>query len=405
MVEFINGGVTAPKGFKASGIHCGIRKNKTKKDLALIVADTECDAAAVYTQNLVYGAPITVTRNNIADGKARAVICNSGIANTCNADGVEKAELMCSLAAEATGFKATDFVVASTGVIGQPINIEPIQNGMAQLVGELSYDGSVNAAEAIMTTDTVKKEFAVEFTLGGKTCRIGAISKGSGMIHPNMATMLCFITTDVSITSNMLKSALSEVVKDSFNMLSVDGDTSTNDTVAVLASGMAENVRIETENDDYKAFVSALAAICESLVKHMAKDGEGATKLVECQVSGAKTKDIAKVCAKAVICSSLVKAAMFGADANWGRILCALGYAGVNIDVNKVDVYFKSAGGEILVCKNGAGVEFSEEKAKEILVKDEVYIIVKLNDGEFAANAYGCDLTYDYVKINGDYRT
>ena len=276
---------------------------------------------------------------------------------------------------------------------------------MAQLVGELSYDGSVNAAEAIMTTDTVKKEFAVEFTLGGKTCRIGAISKGSGMIHPNMATMLCFITTDVSITSNMLKSALSEVVKDSFNMLSVDGDTSTNDTVAVLASGMAENARIETENDDYKTFVSALAAICESLVKLMAKDGEGATKLVECQVSGAKTKDIAKVCAKAVICSSLVKAAMFGADANWGRILCALGYAGVNIDVNKVDVYFKSAGGEILVCKNGAGVEFSEEKAKEILVKDEVYIIVKLNDGEFAAKAYGCDLTYDYVKINGDYRT
>ncbi|MBQ3088329.1 MAG: bifunctional glutamate N-acetyltransferase/amino-acid acetyltransferase ArgJ [Clostridia bacterium] len=405
MVEFINGGVTAPKGFKASGIHCGIRKNKSKKDLALIVSDVECDAAAVYTQNLVYGAPITVTRNNIADGKAKAVICNSGIANTCNADGVEKAELMCSLAAKATGLKATDFVVASTGVIGQPIDIKPIENGLPQLVSELSDDGSSDAAEAIMTTDAVKKEFAVEFMLGGKTCRIGAISKGSGMIHPNMATMLCFVTTDANISAEMLKSALLEVVADSFNMLSIDGDTSTNDTVAVLASGLAENVRIEAKNDDYKNFVLALAAISERLVKLMAKDGEGATKLVECQVNGAKTKEIAKVCAKSVICSSLVKAAMFGADANWGRILCALGYSGADIDVNKVDVYFKSAGGEILVCKNGAGVEFSEEKAKEILVKDEVYIIVKLGDGEFSANAYGCDLTYDYVKINGDYRT
>ena len=405
MVEFINGGVTAPKGFKASGIHCGIRKNKTKKDLALIVADVECDAAGVYTQNLVYGAPITVTRNNISDGKARAVICNSGIANTCNADGVEKAELMCSLAAKALNLKPTDFVVASTGVIGQPINIEPIKNGLPQLVAELSENGSSNAAEAIMTTDTVKKEFAVEFALGGKACKIGAISKGSGMIHPNMATMLCFITTDANIDSAMLKSALLDVVGDSFNMLSVDGDTSTNDTVAVLASGMAENARITEKNDDYACFVNALSAICEKLVKLMAKDGEGATKLVECQVSGAKTKDIAKACAKSVICSSLVKAAMFGADANWGRILCALGYAGVDINVNKVDVYFKSEGGEILVCKDGAGVEFSEELAKEILVKDEVYIIVKLNDGEFYANAYGCDLTYDYVKINGDYRT
>ena len=405
MVNFINGGVTAPKGFKASGIHCGIRKNKTKRDLALIVADTECDAAAVYTRNLVYGAPITVTRNNIADGKARAIICNSGIANTCNADGVEKAELMCSLAAEATGLNATDFVVASTGVIGQPINIEPIKNGLPELVKELSLEGSSNAAEAIMTTDTVKKEFAVEFTLGGKTCKIGAISKGSGMIHPNMATMLCFITTDANIESKMLKSALLDVVDDSFNMLSVDGDTSTNDTVAILASGKTENKRIEEKNDDYNTFVSALAAISEKIVKLMAKDGEGATKLVECQVSGGKTEEIAKACAKSVICSSLVKAAMFGADANWGRILCALGYSGVDIDVNKVDVYFKSRGGEILVCKDGAGVEFSEELAKEILVKDEVYIIVKLNDGEFSANAYGCDLTYDYVKINGDYRT
>ena len=405
MFDFISGGVTAPRGFTASGIHCGIRKNKSKKDLALIMANTECDAAAVYTKNLVYGAPITVTRNNISDGKARAIICNSGIANTCNADGIEKAELMCQIAAEATGLNPTDFVVCSTGVIGQPIDITPIKNGMPQLVKELSIDGSNNAAEAIMTTDTVKKEFALEFTLGNKTCKIGAISKGSGMIHPNMATMLGFITTDANISSKMLKAALLEVVADSFNMLSVDGDTSTNDTVAVLASGLCGNDRIEEKNSDYKTFVKALAAICEKLVKLMAKDGEGATKLVECFVSGAKAKDTAKVAAKAVICSSLVKAAMFGADANWGRILCAIGYAGVDIDVNKVDVYFKSSGGEILVCKNGAGVEFSEELAKEILVKDEVYIIVNLNDGEFSATAYGCDLTYDYVKINGDYRT
>lgn len=405
MFNFINGGVTAPSGFTASGIHCGIRKNKSKKDLALIMASTECDAAAVYTQNLVYGAPITVTRNNISDGKARAIICNSGIANTCNADGVEKAQLMCQIAAEATGLTPTDFVVCSTGVIGQPIDINPIKNGMNELVASLNKDGSTDAAEAIMTTDTVKKEFALEFTLGNKTCKIGAISKGSGMIHPNMATMLGFITTDANISSEMLKSALLEVVSDSFNMLSVDGDTSTNDTVAVLASGLCGNDRIEAINDDYKTFVKALAAICEKLVKLMAKDGEGATKLVECFVSGAKEKSTAKAAAKAVICSSLVKAAMFGADANWGRILCAIGYAGVDIDVNKVDVYFKSAGGEILVCKNGAGVEFSEELAKEILVKDEVYIIVNLNDGEFSATAYGCDLTYDYVKINGDYRT
>ncbi len=404
-LKFIDGGVTAPKGFKASGIHCGIRKNKTKKDLALILCEKECDAAAVYTQNLVYGAPITVTRNNIQDGKAYGVICNSGIANTCNADGVEKAEAMCGIVASATGLKPTDFVVASTGVIGQPIDIEPIENGMAQLVAELSENGSDNAAQAIMTTDTVKKEFAVEFDLGEKTCKIGAISKGSGMIHPNMATMLGFITTDADISSEMLKKALLEVVKDSFNMLSVDGDTSTNDTVAVLASGLCENNRIENENDDYFAFVYALNAICERLVKLMAKDGEGATKLVECQVSGAKSKEIAKVCAKSVICSSLVKAAMFGADANWGRILCALGYAGVDIDVNKVDVSFKSSGGEIAVCKDGAGIEFSEEIAKQVLVEDEVYIIVSLNDGDFSATAYGCDITYEYVKIYGDYRT
>lgn len=404
-IKFIENGVTAPKGFTANGIHCGIRKNKDKKDLALIYCETECDTAAVYTQNLVYGAPITVTRENIKDGKACAIICNSGIANTCNADGVEKAKAMCEITAKELGIKPTDIIVASTGVIGQPIDIEPIKNGMPEIVKGLNKNGSNDAAAAIMTTDTVKKEFACEFLLGGKKCTIGAISKGSGMIHPNMATMLGFITTDANISAEMLKKSLLEVIKDSFNMLSVDGDTSTNDTVAVLASGLCENTRIETENDDYKTFTYALSAICEKLVKLMAKDGEGATKLVECNVTGAKTKEIAKICAKAVICSSLVKAAMFGADANWGRILCALGYSSADIDVNKVDVSFKSKGGEIAVCKNGAGIEFSEELAKRVLTPDEVYIVVELNDGNEKAAAYGCDLTYDYVKINGDYRT
>lgn len=405
MVHFIDGGVTAPQGFTANGVHCGIRKNKDKKDLALIVCEKECDAAAVYTQNLVYGAPITVTRENIKDGKARAVICNSGIANTCNADGVEKAQAMCDLAAKELGLKPTDFVVASTGVIGQPIDLEPIRNGIPELVKGLHKNGSDAAAQAIMTTDTVKKEFACAFTLGGKTCRIGAISKGSGMIHPNMATMLGFITTDANISAECLKAALSAVVKDSFNMLSVDGDTSTNDTVAVLASGLCGNDRIESQNEDYNVFTAALAAICEKLVKLMAKDGEGATKLVMCDVENAKTKEIAKICAKSVIRSPLVKTMMFGADANCGRILCALGYAGADIDAAKINVEYVSAKGRILVCRNGVVVDFSEEKAKEILLEDEIAVKVNLNDGEYSATAYGCDLTYDYVKINGDYRT
>ncbi len=405
MIQFINGGVTAPKGFLAAGIHCGIRKNKSKKDLALIYSQTDCDAAAVYTQNLVYGAPITVTRKHLQNGKAKAIICNSGIANTCNADGVEKAEATCQLTAEALGILPEDIVVCSTGVIGQPITLDPIKKGLPKLVENLSKTGSGDAAEAIMTTDTVKKEFAVEFVIDQKVCKIGGISKGSGMISPNMATMLGFLTTDVNIASPMLKAALLEVVADSFNMLSVDGDTSTNDTVAILASGKAENPRIETKDERYQIFVSALAALCEKLVKCMAKDGEGATKLVECRVVGAKTVEVAKVAAKAVIQSSLVKAAMFGADANWGRILCALGYAGVPLDVQKINVSFASRGGEIAVCKNGAGIDFSEEVAKKVLVEDEVYILVSLNDGEASATAYGCDLTYEYVRINGDYRT
>lgn len=400
-----NGGVTSPKGFKANGVHCGIRKNKEKKDLMLLVSETECDAAAVYTKNLVCGAPITVTRKNLENGKARAVICNSGIANTCNADGVEKAQAMCDLAAQYLGIDAGDVIVGSTGVIGQPIDLAPIQNGMQALTDGLSENGSDAAAQAIMTTDTVQKSVSVAFELDGKPCQIGAIAKGSGMIHPNMATMLSFITTDANISAEMLKKALVWGVSKSYNMLSVDGDTSTNDTVAIMANGLCGNARIETENENYEIFCQALFAACNYIVRMLAKDGEGATKLVICDVRGAKTEEIARTCAKSVICSPLVKTAMFGSDANWGRILCALGYAGADIDVSKIDVSFISRKGEIAVCQNGAGIEFSEEKAKEILLEDEITVLVDLKDGEAVATAYGCDLTYEYVKINGDYRT
>ena len=400
------GGVTAPKGFRANGIHCGIRKNKDKKDLMLIVSDVLCDAAAVYTQNLVCGAPVTVTRENLKNGKARAVICNSGIANTCNADGVEKAEAMCALTEQYTGIPANDVVVASTGVIGQPIDLEPIQSGMQTLVDGLNENGSSAAAQAIMTTDTVKKEIAVSVELsGGKTCTLGAIAKGSGMIHQNMATMLSFITTDANISAEMLQKALRWCVTRSYNMLSVDGDTSTNDTVAILANGLCGNTRMETENEDYAVFCRALFKICNHVVRMLAKDGEGATKLVVCEVVGAADEETARICAKSVIRSPLVKTAMFGSDANWGRVLCALGYAGAAIDVSKIDVSFRSRKGTVPVCKNGAGIEFSEEKAKEVLLEDEIEILVDLNSGDAEATAYGCDLTYDYVKINGDYRT
>ena len=400
------GGVTAPKGFRANGIHCGIRKNKDKKDLMLIVSDVLCDAAAVYTQNLVCGAPVTVTRENLKNGKARAVICNSGIANTCNSDGVEKAEAMCALTEQYTGIPADDVVVASTGVIGQPIDLEPIQSGMQTLVDGLNENGSSAAAQAIMTTDTVKKEIAVSVELsGGKTCTLGAIAKGSGMIHPNMATMLSFITTDANISAEMLQKALRWCVTRSYNMLSVDGDTSTNDTVAILANGLCGNTRMETENEDYAVFCRALFKICNHVVRMLAKDGEGATKLVVCEVVGAADEETARICAKSVIRSPLVKTAMFGSDANWGRVLCALGYAGAAIDVSKIDVSFRSRKGTVPVCKNGAGIEFSEEKAKEVLLEDEIEILVDLNSGDAEATAYGCDLTYDYVKINGDYRT
>ena len=405
MMKHIDGGVCAATGFTAGGIHCGIRKNRSKKDLALIVSVAPAATAAVYTQNLVKGAPLTVTKDHIADGYARAVICNSGNANTCNADGIEVAEKMCALVADALGIAPTDVVVASTGVIGQPLDITPIQNGIPALVDSLSDNGSDAAAEGIMTTDTVKKEVAVEFTVGGKVCRMGGIAKGSGMIHPNMATMLVFITTDCAIAPAMLQKALSSDITNTFNMISVDGDTSTNDMVTVLANGMAGNNEITAEGEDYAAFMEALNTVTVALCRMIAADGEGATKLLECIVSGAADTATAKTVAKSVICSSLLKAAMFGADANWGRVLCAIGYSGAKVDVNKVDVAFRSAKGTIPVCQNGAGIPFSEEIAKEILLEKNIDILIELNSGEATATAWGCDLTYDYVKINGDYRT
>ncbi len=404
-MKIISGGVCAAKGFTANGVHCGIRHNRKKRDLALIYSQVPATAAAVYTTNLVKGAPIAVNKKHLQNGIAQAIICNSGNANTCNANGVEIAEQMSVLVADALNINCQDVVVGSTGVIGQPLNIEPIKNGLPELVKGLSEDGGLFAAEGIMTTDLAVKEVAVEFTIGGKTCRMGGIAKGSGMIHPNMATMLVFITTDVKISSEMLSKALKSDIQNTFNMISIDGDTSTNDMVVVLANGMAGNEEIVAEGQDFDAFMQAINSVNVSLCRMIAGDGEGATKLLECAVTGAKTLKYAKTVAKSVICSSLLKAAMFGADANWGRVLCAIGYSGADVDVDKIDVAFKSNKGVIQVCKGGAGVEFSEEKAKEILLEKEITIVVDLNDGEYVSKAWGCDLTYDYVKINGDYRT
>lgn len=401
-----NGTVTSPKGFKAAGVIGSVKpSNTTKRDIALIASDVLCSTAAVFTKNLVKSSAIIVTQKNIANGKAQAVIANSGNANTCNADGEEKALRMCELAAQSLGIDKSDVIVASTGVIGQVIPIEPFEKSVPVLAQLLSENGGTDAAEAIMTTDTVKKEAAVSFELDGKNVTIGAIAKGSGMIHINMGTMLSFVTTDAAVSPEMLKSALTEAVEHSYNMVSVDGDTSTNDTLAILANGLAGNSEITEKNDDYKVFTSALTKLCKTMAKKLAADGEGATKLIICNVKGAKTPVDAKGVAKAVICSSLVKAAMFGADANWGRVLCAIGYSGCDVDVTKVDVAFESAGGRIDVCKNGAGIDFSEELAKQILLEKEITIDIALNDGTGCAEAYGCDLTYDYVKINGDYRT
>ena len=403
---YLSGGVCAAKGFKAGGVHCGVRRNVKKPDLAMIVSEAPCAAAAVYTKNLVKGAPILVTQENLKDGRAQAVICNSGNANTCNADGVQKAMKMCSLTADALGFRPKDVVVASTGVIGQVLPMEPIAAAIPGLAASLTTHGSEDAARAIMTTDTVVKNFAVSCVLGGKEVKIGGIAKGSGMIHPNMGTMLCFLTTDAAISVKALDTALRSAVDVSFNMVSIDGDTSTNDTCAILANGLAGNTEIAApEGADYDTLTEALTQLCVKLARTLAKDGEGASRLLVCSVTGAKDKENARAAAKGIICSTLFKAAMFGADANWGRVLCALGYCGADTDVTKVGVSFSSEAGSVAVCENGAGIPFSEEQAKKILSEDEVTVGVSLGDGDASATAFGCDLTYDYVKINGDYRT
>lgn len=412
----IDGGICAAKGFKASGTYCGIKKPNVdnfnpeiqhKNDICLFASDAQCNAACVYTQNKVKGAPILVTKANMekSGNKAVAVIANSKNANTCNADGIEKADKMCGLVADEMGIPKEQVIVASTGVIGQILPIEPIIEAVPKLVKELDYGKNEEAATAIMTTDTVKKEYAVEFDINGVTCHLGGMAKGSGMIHPNMATTLNFITTDCAISAELLQAALSDIVKVTYNCLSIDGDTSTNDMVSLLANGLAENDEINNEGKEYEIFKAALYDVMANLTRMLAKDGEGATKLIECITSGARDKDTAITVAKSVVCSSLFKAAMFGEDANWGRVLCAIGYADAEFDINKVDVDLKSDKGEISVCRNGAGIEFSEEEASLVLSSDEIYVLINLNDGNESATAWGCDLTYDYVKINGDYRT
>ena len=404
-ISKIGGGICAPKGYMASGIHCGFRKNRDKKDLGIIVSDKECSVAAVFTQNKVKGAPIAVDKEHIKDGKIRAVICNSGNANTCAVNGIEVAENTCRLLAEALDIKKEDVFVSSTGVIGEPLKFETFEEGVPRAVKELSYTGSDDFAHAIMTTDTVKKEAAYSFKIAGKEVKIGGVAKGSGMIHPNMATMLCFITTDADITPEMLQKALNRDIKDSFNQISVDGDTSTNDTVCLMANGMAENILIDTEDENYRTFCDALATLTKQLAKGVIKDGEGTTKMIECTVTKAPDKQIARRISKAVITSTLFKSAIFGEDANWGRILCAVGYSGADFDINFVDVYLRSKIGSILVCKDGSYYEFDEDMAAEILTDDEIFVDIDLNQGLYDAKAWGCDLSYEYVRINGDYRT
>ena len=408
MVSWIDGGVCAAQGFRAAGLHVGVKThNVNKKDVALIVSDSDCAAAAVFTTNVVKAAPIHVTKAHLANGRARAVVANSGNANACAPLGEENAKRMCAAAAKAIGCGAEDVLVCSTGVIGQTLRVNVIEEGMEELAGllERSGAGSDAAAHAIMTTDTVKKEAAVETTVGGKTVRIGGIAKGSGMIHPNMGTMLCFITTDCAISPEMIREALVDTAHVSFNRISVDGDTSTNDTCLVLANGLAGNETITGEGEDYAAFLEALKALCVRLARMMAKDGEGARHLITCTVSGAKDEESAQTIAKSVISSTLTKAAIFGCDANWGRVLCAMGYSGEEFDPDKVDVAFASAAGEIPVCRQGRGLDFDEDLAKRILTEDEVEIRVRMGEGDAACTCWGCDITYDYIKINGDYRT
>ena len=406
-MKLISGGVTAAKGFRAAGVHAGVKAGSSpdKNDLAMILCDTEAAAAGVYTMNRVKAAPIYVTMEHLENGTARGVIANSGNANACAPLGHENAVKMCEAAASATGLRPEDFIVCSTGVIGQTLNVSVIEDACPTLASLLSCDGSGDAAAAIMTTDTKKKEIAVSFEIGGKEVRLGGIAKGSGMIHPNMGTMLCFLTTDCAISSDVLQDALYEVTKVTFNRVSVDGDTSTNDTCCILASGAAENALIDWKSEDYDVFYGALKYVCTELAKKIAGDGEGATKLVSCTVSGSRSDEAAEKLSMEVIRSSLVKAAMFGADANWGRVLCAMGYSKAPFRPECVDVAFASAAGTIQVCKAGEGLDFDEELAKKVLSQPEVEILVNVNEGEHAVTAWGCDLTYDYVKINGDYRT
>ncbi len=405
-MKYINGGVTAPQGFLASGIHCGLKKSTLSKDLALIYSEIPATACAMFTKNKVKGAHIPVSKEHLSNKTAQAIIVNSGNANTCNGnDGLNKAKKTAELLAKELNIKTDDVLVASTGVIGVPLNIDAIKSGIPLLTQKLSKEGYADASSAIMTTDTVKKELAVEFTAGGKTVTIGVMAKGSGMIEPNMGTMLSFITTDLSISPQLLDEALRSVVTVTYNRVSVDGDTSTNDTVFILANGKAENEKITSKNADYEAFVEALTQLNTLIARTIAKDGEGATKLLECQISGVDTEKNAVILGKSVINSPLVKTAMFGADANWGRILCALGYADIEFDSEKVDVSFQSKKGSIEVCKSGSSLAFNEDIAKEILNEDEIIIKINMNNGIHSAVIWGCDLTYDYVKINGDYRS
>lgn len=408
MMNFISGGVCAAQGFKAAGIHVGVKTHAAwKKDVALIVSDVDCAAAAVFTKNVVKAAPIHVDKAHLADGKARAVIANSGNANACAPHGEENAEKMCAAAAKAIGCAPGDVLVSSTGVIGQTINVQVIEEGVPALYAALERSDAASdaAAHAIMTTDTVKKEVALETTVGGRTVRMGGIAKGSGMIHPNMGTMLCFLTTDCAISSEMIRTALLETVGVSFNRISVDGDTSTNDTCMVLANGLAGNEPITAKGPDYDAFLEALRALCVELAKKMASDGEGAKHLITCTVAGAKDEAQAETVAKSVISSTLTKAAIFGADANWGRVLCAMGYSGAEFDPEKVDVHFASGAGDIAVCAQGRGLDFDEDLAKKILTEHDVEINITMGEGDAACTCWGCDITYDYIKINGDYRT
>lgn len=405
MIKFIDGGVCAPKGFTAGGIHCGIRKNKAKLDLGMIVSAARCAVAATYTTNKVKGAPILVSRQNLADGYASAVICNSGNANTCCPNGVELAKNVCRLTADALKIPWSDVIVSSTGVIGQEMILDPFAKGIPVLAKSLSADGSDACAKAIMTTDTTKKEFAAEFEVDGKTCKIGAIAKGSGMINPNMATMLCFITTDAAVSPKMLQKALSRDIIDTFNQISIDGDTSTNDSVFLMANGLAGNPPITDEGEGYAAFCEALHAVTKRVSRAIAKDGEGATKLIECIVTEAPDTETARRISKTVISSDLLKSAMFGADANWGRILCAIGYTEGDFDVHLTEVDLASEFGSIKVCKDAKYYPYSEDEAAKILQADEIQILVNMHQGSGSAAAWGCDLTYDYVKINGDYRT